>query len=98
MQARIKNEPGLVLKLRATFLKLASALEMPLLRINQAGTADLASVSQYYSNELVQYVRKVLQIIPETSMFLTINILKHQVCFYHLPINTKSEIRYRFAT
>ena len=42
--------------------QLASALDLPLLRINQAGSQDLVSVSQYYSSELVTYVRKVLQV------------------------------------
>jgi len=42
--------------------QLASALDLPLLRINQAGSQDLISVSQYYSSELVTYVRKVLQV------------------------------------
>lgn len=41
---------------------MASALDLPLLRINQANSPDLLSVSQYYSGELVAYVRKVLQV------------------------------------
>lgn len=68
MQAGIKQDPFLVTKLRATFLKLASALDLPLVRIGQAMSPDFPSVSQHYSSELVSYVRKVLQIIPE-SMF-----------------------------
>jgi WASH complex subunit strumpellin len=68
MQEGIKRDPFVVTKLRATFLKLASALEAPLERIGQAASPDFASVSQHYSSELVAYVRKVLQIIPE-SMF-----------------------------
>lgn len=43
------------------FDQLASALDLPLLRINQANSADLLSVSQFYSGELVAYVRKVRQ-------------------------------------
>ena len=39
--------------------QLASALDLPLLRINQANSPDLLSVSQFYSGELVAYVRKV---------------------------------------
>ncbi|KAL0270980.1 UNVERIFIED_CONTAM: hypothetical protein PYX00_008233 [Menopon gallinae] len=66
MQKGIKQDPSLVVKLRATFLKMTSALEIPLLRINLAHSPDLVSVSQYYSNELVSYLRKVLHIIPET--------------------------------
>lgn len=65
MQLGIKREPTIVIKLRAIFLKLASALEAPLLRINQAHSEDLMSVSQYYSRELEIYVRKVVQIIPK---------------------------------
>ncbi len=71
MRESIRVSPSMVTKLRATFLKLASALDLPLLRINQANSPDLLSVSQYYSGELVSYVRKVLQIIPE-SMFTSL--------------------------
>lgn len=51
--------------MRAVFLKLASAMEIPLLRINQSHSVDLLSVSEYYSRELEVYIRKVLQIIPK---------------------------------
>lgn len=78
MQESIKKQPNLVIKLRATFLKLASALEIPLLRINQAHSDDLVSVSQYYSNELVNYVRKVIQIIPKTMFEALAKIIKIQ--------------------
>ena len=78
MQQGIKQDPTLVIKLRATFLKLASALDLPLLRINQASSPDLISVSQYYSSELVSYVRKVLHIIPETMFSLMARIIELQ--------------------
>ncbi|XP_075978879.1 WASH complex subunit strump [Anticarsia gemmatalis] len=65
MQDSIKENPAVTSRLRALFLKLASAMEIPLLRINQAHSDDLVSVSQYYSNELIKYIQKVLQIIPE---------------------------------
>ncbi|XP_076462616.1 WASH complex subunit 5-like [Babylonia areolata] len=76
MQQGIKRDPSLVIKLRATFLKMASALDLPLMRINQAGSSDLISVSQYYSTELVSYVRKVLQIIPQTMFSLLAKIIQ----------------------
>lgn len=76
MQRGVKKDPSLVKRLRATFLKLASALEGPVLRISQAKSGDLLSVSQYYSSELVSYVRKVLQIIPE-SMFHLLDQIIH---------------------
>lgn len=78
MQQGIQSEPGMVIQLRATFLKLATALDLPLLRINQANSPDLVSVSQYYSTELVQYVRKVLHIIPETMFGLLARIVELQ--------------------
>lgn len=57
---------------------MASALEIPLLRINQARSPDLVSVSQYYSNELVAYLRKVLHIIPETMFQIMAKIAQVQ--------------------
>jgi WASH complex subunit strumpellin len=40
-------------------------------RINEAASPDLFSVSEYYSGELVHFVRKVLEIVPRT-MFQTL--------------------------
>lgn len=53
-------------------------MEIPLLRINQARSDDLVSVSQYYSQELVSYIRKVLHIIPETMFQLMAPIIELQ--------------------
>uniref|UniRef100_A0A3P8VPU0 WASH complex subunit 5 n=1 Tax=Cynoglossus semilaevis TaxID=244447 RepID=A0A3P8VPU0_CYNSE len=79
MQESIRVNPSMVTKLRATFLKLVSALDLPLLRINQANSDDLMSVSQFYSGELVAYVRKVLQIIPESMFTSLAKIIKLQI-------------------
>uniref|UniRef100_A0A672SY23 WASH complex subunit 5 n=1 Tax=Sinocyclocheilus grahami TaxID=75366 RepID=A0A672SY23_SINGR len=79
MQESIRANPTMVTKLRATFLKLASALDLPLLRINQVNSPDLLSVSQFYSGELVAYVRKVLQIIPESMFTSLAKIIKLQI-------------------
>ncbi|KAK3865433.1 hypothetical protein Pcinc_028961 [Petrolisthes cinctipes] len=78
MQSAIKKDPSHVARLRATFLKLSSGLDLPLMRINQARSPDLMSVSAYYSGELVSYVRKVLQIIPETMFGLLAKIINLQ--------------------
>ena len=53
-------------------------MERPVLRISQARSKDLVSVSQYFSSELVTYVRRVLQIIPETMFRLLDQIIKLQ--------------------
>ncbi|KAG9509962.1 WASH complex subunit 5, partial [Fragariocoptes setiger] len=78
MQAAIKSDPKQVIKVRATFLKLASAFDVALVRINQAGSRDLVSVSQYYSSQLVSYIREVLQIIPETMFTFVAQIITIQ--------------------
>ena len=66
MQDRIRLTPHTVLTLRATFLKLSSVLRLPLIRIMEANSDDQESVAEYYSTQLVDYIRKVLQVIPET--------------------------------
>ncbi|KAL0215921.1 hypothetical protein P9112_008105 [Eukaryota sp. TZLM1-RC] len=68
MQQRVRKDPRVVLQLRALFLKAASILEVPLVRIQQANSSDLASVANYYSTQLVAFVRRVLQVVP-TAMF-----------------------------
>ena len=98
MQQGIKKDPSLVIKLRATFLKMASALELPLLRINQANSPDLMSVSQYYSGELVSYVRKVLQIIPQTMFSLLARIIDMQtVQIKEVPTRLEKDRMKEFA-
>ena len=72
MQEGVKQQPWLVIKLRATFLKLASSLDLPLLRITQGNSKDLLSVSQYYSGELVGYFRKVFNVFFLVFYFLKI--------------------------
>jgi WASH complex subunit strumpellin len=78
MQQLIKQQPSLVIKLRATFLKLAFALDLPLVRITQANSNDFMSVNEFYSDELVSYVRKVLQIIPKSMFGLLAEIISIQ--------------------
>lgn len=71
MQYGIKADPTSVIKLRATFLKLASALDIPLLRISQAGSKDLASVSQHYSEGLVGCDGPLAFPLPFSTLSLT---------------------------
>lgn len=62
---------------------MASGLEMPLLRINQARSADLSSVSQYYSRELEGFARRVLQIIPESVFGILAEIVHLETNVFH---------------
>eukprot|EP01063_Lacrimia_lanifica_P030284 TRINITY_DN4794_c0_g1_i1.p1 TRINITY_DN4794_c0_g1~~TRINITY_DN4794_c0_g1_i1.p1 ORF type:complete len:1175 (+),score=547.54 TRINITY_DN4794_c0_g1_i1:144-3668(+) len=68
LQAKIKADPSLVIQIRSMFLKLVSMMEIPLVRIHEAGSLDIHSVSEYYSSQLVDFVRTVMSIIP-SSMF-----------------------------
>jgi WASH complex subunit strumpellin len=54
-----RRDPSQTIKLRATFLKLASILDLPLVRIVQSNSPDLYSVSEFYSGKLVLFVRRV---------------------------------------
>jgi len=77
------------MKLFATFQKsphflvtlvfqLSSAMDIPLMRLSQAKSNELVNVSAYYSGELVSYVQKVLQIIPESIFSLLHQIIELQ--------------------
>ena len=73
MRNELKNDSKKVLLLRATFLKLASILNFPLVRLFEIESDDIDSVTNYYSGELVKFVKDILQIIPQ-SVF---QILSH---------------------
>jgi WASH complex subunit strumpellin len=79
MHQSIQKSPNILIRLRALFIKISSALEIPLLRINQCGGAEeLVSITRYYSNELVKYVRKIVQIIPHSIFNLLKSIIELQ--------------------
>ena len=63
---QVISDPSTVVLLRATLLKLASMLEVPPIRINQCESPDTISVAEYYSSELVEFLRRVLEIIPKS--------------------------------
>ena len=58
----IRKDPQSVSLLRTLFLKMAGGLDVPLVRIAQAHSTDTISVAEFYSTEMVDYVRSVLEI------------------------------------
>jgi WASH complex subunit strumpellin len=76
---RIKKDPTSVVRLRATFIKLASILDVPLVRITAIDSPDAESVAEYYSGELVEFVRRVLEIIPVSVFQLLSGIVDIQI-------------------
>lgn len=98
MRASIANPPYLVINLRAIFVKLSTALEIPLLRINQAKSDDLESVSHYYSYQLVDYVRRVVEIIPKNIFrLITENIYEQTHSMKEMPTRIEKSALREFA-
>jgi len=60
----ISDDPNTVLMLRTVFLKMSSIMDTPLLHISNADSNDFDSVANYYSTQLLDYVQRVLQVIP----------------------------------
>lgn len=75
---RIKLDPMSVVLLRAVFLKMASVLDIPLVRITSIVSPDAESVAEYYSTELVDFVRLVLAVIPVSVFQILSDIEKIQ--------------------
>ncbi|CAJ0967241.1 unnamed protein product [Ranitomeya imitator] len=92
MQESIRANPSMVTKLRATFLKLASALDLPLLRINQANSPDLLSVSQYYSGELVSYVRKTKILAHKRAQKSGPGSVPHPLAYQSLSVGGDEDV------
>ncbi|KAH9083252.1 hypothetical protein LEN26_021034 [Aphanomyces euteiches] len=78
LHTRVKKDPSCVILLRALFLKLASILDVPLTRIYQCNSTDVISVAEYYSGEIVDYVRRVMEIIPQSVFRILAGIIKLQ--------------------
>ena len=57
-------------KLSSLFTKACSMLELPLMRLSQAKSGQLADVSRYYSSSLLAFARRVLQVRGPASVAL----------------------------
>jgi WASH complex subunit strumpellin len=107
MQNILASDSKNVLLLRATFLKLASILNFPLVRLFEIESEDIESVTNYYSGELVVFVRDILQIIPKSVFSLLDDVSKiFSSGFLEMPIKleknniknyAQNEKRYKFS-
>ena len=86
LQDLLRQDSKNVLLLRATFLKLASILNFPLVRLFEIDSEDIESVTQYYSGELVKFVKDILQVIPH-RVFELMNVVYTIFCnqFKEMP-------------
>ena len=104
MQKLLRKDSKNVLLLRATFLKLASILNFPLIRLFEIESEDIESVTNYYSGELVKFVKNILQVIPRRVFELMQEIINiFNSGFNEMPIKilktdlkTYSQIEYRY--
>jgi WASH complex subunit strumpellin len=101
---RVRRDPRAVILLRAVFLKLVSILDVPLTRIVEASSPDYESVADYYSGELVEFVRRVLDVIPRSifsNLSEIIQILTNRIQTLPLKLETvrlkaASQLDHRF--
>ena len=72
MQQGVKGNPWLVIKLRTTFLKLSSALELPLLRILQVGSLyALYCFTDFFGDRPTALIWRVFQTTTLASLWRT---------------------------
>ena len=107
MQKLLRQDSKNVLLLRATFLKLASILNFPLIRLFEIESDDIESVTNYYSGELVKFVKDILQVIPRRVFEFMKDIIRiFEGKFEEIPLKilktkfkeySQSEERYQLA-
>ena len=87
MQNLLQMNSKNVLLFRATFLKLASILNFPLVHFFEIESKDIENVANYYSGELVAFVRDILQVIPISVFNLLDDVSKiFSSGFQEIPI------------
>lgn len=90
MQKMIKDNPFKVYCIESIFLKLASSFDLCLLRLRQNNSKDdLTSVTQYYSRQLISYMRDVLHIIPASILELVSSIISIQTKYFMYDMPAK---------
>ena len=87
---QVARDPSICLLLRATFRKLSSLLSQPMVRITQAESKDDVSVAEYYSTDLVTYVRGVLEVVP-VSVFRILDKITQINTTKLKPLDSKIE-------
>lgn len=98
LHERVRTQPKKAVLLRAGFVKLASILDVPLTRINQVDSPDALSVAEFYSSELVNFMRRVLDVIPRsvfTILSEIVTVQTHQL--KPLPVKFESQYLKDFA-
>lgn len=74
IHTRVTKDPSNVALLQGFFLKLLSSLDGPVERLKQLKSPEAVKISEYYSAELVSFVRKVLEVVPISVFRLLVNM------------------------
>jgi len=74
IHSRISKDPSNVSLLRGFFLKLSNSLDGTVERINQLHSPEAKRVMNYYSLQLVAFVREVLGIVPVSVFAILIQM------------------------
>ncbi|XP_023324420.1 WASH complex subunit 5 [Eurytemora carolleeae] len=91
MQSEIKSTPSVVSDIRCVFIKMSGAMEGAVLRISEAESSDLLIVSEHYSRTLVTFIRKVLQVIPDSMFDLLDQIIALQAQTPEIPTRLEKD-------
>lgn len=74
IHSRVTKDPSNVNLLQGFFMKLSSSLDAPVERLKQLNSPDATRVTDYYSLQLVSFVRKVLEIVPISVFGLVVQM------------------------
>lgn len=98
MHARIQRDASAVSLMRATFLKLVSVLDAPMLRILAAKHPDAELVAEHYSSKLVAFLRRVMEVVPRIVFEILTGIVRLQTAVMTpIPIKFETEKLHLFA-
>mmetsp|Transcript_27925 Transcript_27925/g.57947 ORF Transcript_27925/g.57947 Transcript_27925/m.57947 type:complete len:1294 (-) Transcript_27925:92-3973(-) len=90
IHSRITKDPSNVSLLDGFFLKATSSLDMPVERLKQSNSPDLKKATEYYSSQLVSFVRDVLEVVP-VSVFAILVQMSDIIERRLLPLPLKVE-------
>uniref|UniRef100_A0A5S6QBQ5 WASH complex subunit strumpellin n=1 Tax=Trichuris muris TaxID=70415 RepID=A0A5S6QBQ5_TRIMR len=85
----IRVQPSSSVVLHPLFFKMSSAFSAPLHRIGTAGDPSFSYVSEYYSEQLITFLKEVVSVIPASICVLFSEVLRiRNIRAHGLPYHT----------
>ena len=97
IHTRVSKDPSNVSLLQGFFLKLSSSLDGPVERLQQLNSPDTARIIEYYSSQLVAFVRNVLEIVPSSVFAIMLqmsDVIEHRLQKLPQKVETDKLIAY----